>query len=178
MPTQKFNNVAKDNQATFVPDTALHTAEPGCTYKDAPLGGQIPPSAPHVGPRAQLPTPDSPTRELSQGPTSALNIRMDLGSPVLQALAPSRVMHPERSLSYTPTPDSTPRRYKRTPQPLEHFDTPAVQEAKKQARPIHGNIVGSRLVPACMCLERRCGKCEAVRGGKYQQMQDKWYKGG
>jgi hypothetical protein len=134
MPTQQFNNVAKDNQATFVPDTALHTANPGWTYKDAPLGGQIPPSVPPVGPRPQLPTPDSPTRELSQGPTSALNILMDLVSPVLQALTPSRVVHPERSLSYTPTPDSPPRRSKRTSQPPEHFDTSAVQEAEKQAR--------------------------------------------
>ena len=134
MPTQQFNNVAEANQATFVPDNALQSANPGWTYKDAPLGGKIPPSVTPVGPRPQLPAPDSPTQELSQGPSSAMNLLMGLVSPVLQALTPSRHVHPERSLSYTPTPDSPPRRSKRTSQPPEHFDTSAVQEAEKQAR--------------------------------------------
>ena len=36
MPTQQFNNVAEANQATFVLDNALQSANTGWTYKDAP----------------------------------------------------------------------------------------------------------------------------------------------
>ena len=81
---------------------------------------------------ALLYNPPPPTQELLQGPSSAMNLLTGLVSPVLQALNPSRHVRPERSLSYTPTPDSPPRRSKRTSQPPEHSSV--VQEAEKQAR--------------------------------------------
>ena len=101
-PTQQFNNVADANQATFVPASALQTENPGWTYRDAPLGGQITPSTIHDVSQAHFPAPDSPSPELSQGPTSALNLLMGMVAPVIQALTPSRNVNPERTLSYTP----------------------------------------------------------------------------
>ena len=105
-------------------------------YNDAPLGGQIPPSVIPDGPRAQ--TPDPPDPELSQGFSSAMNLLMGIVAPVLQTLTPSRAVNPERALSYTP--DSPPRRSKRTSQPQEHFDTCTVQEAEIQA---HAKLAGT-----------------------------------
>ena len=117
---------------TFVPASALQTDNPGWTLRDAPLGGQIPPSTIPDVPQAHFPAPDPPSPELSQGPPSALNLLMGMVAPVIQALTPSR--NPERTLSYTPAADSPPRPSKRTPQPPEHFDTTTVQEAERQAR--------------------------------------------
>ena len=64
-PTQQFNNVVDAHRTTFVPVAALQSDNPGWTYGDAPLGGQIPPSVNPDGPQAQFPAPDPPDSELS-----------------------------------------------------------------------------------------------------------------
>ena len=134
MTCQQVNHVADTNQTTFVLATALQTDNVAWIYRDAPLGGQIPPSVTPDGPRAHFPAPDSPTLELSYGSSSALNLLMGMVAPVIQALTPSRNVNAERTLSYTPAADYPPRRSKRTLQPPEHFDTTTVQEAERQAR--------------------------------------------
>ena len=126
--------MADANQATSVPASALQTANPGWTFRDTPLGGKISPSTTPDGPQAHFRAPDSPTPELSQASSSAMNVLMGMVARVLQVLTPSWDVNPERALSYTPAPDSPPRRSKRTSQLLEHFDTSVVQEAKRQER--------------------------------------------
>ena len=64
-PTQEFNNVVNPHRSTFDPVAALQSDNPGWTYGDAPLGGQIPPSVNPDGPQAQFPAPDPPDSELS-----------------------------------------------------------------------------------------------------------------